>query len=656
MLIDEALKVYISAYKKGIRNYSSMISKGQNGYLPFLEGIIKNKDIVSEVNIGNIEVPLNKIKGTYTHGRSLSFASNFMPIMKEQTEFASKWLNVVMAHSNEGLRDSIKVYEYLNWFFVVEGNKRVSVLKYFDVYSFRADVIRLIPKYDEDDKTIRIYYEFLDFFNKTKINSIWFTNENSFNTILQYMEFYEPENNIHANQHIAFEKDIYVPFKKHYHDNGGQIIDVTTGDALLEYIKLYGVPKNDEFLESERLDKRISNLVKELSILHNDSELEINTKVGGGKSLVSSITSFIKLRRTLEVAFAYPKTIETSNWSYNHELGRRYVSEKLNSDINTSFIDNVPENKNSYKQLKDLAKEGYDVIFATSPAFITGTLKAAMEYPDTLFLNCSQSYSFKHVATYFGRIHEARFLAGIIAGSQTCSDILGYVATFAVPEVISGINAFALGAKLVNPRARIKVEWINEWDAHTKSQQASSLLISKGADILAHHNNIGRITTSKEYGLYTMVCPGDESSTCKTHEYLASPLWNWGNFYERILNIVSSSSYKTASSLSNTKKHVNFWWGMDAGVVDLVYSKRLVPQRTQILVEYIRQGLISGIFEPFEGPIKDNTGKIRIEADTTATNQEILSMNWFVENVETNIPSSGYKHPDTNLITGNLEI
>ena len=157
------LSAYINARKSGLKEYSNYISQGRNGYLPFLDGVLKNVDILSEVDMGIVDIPLKKIRGTYTYLRSISFARNFMPLMDEDTEFAMKWQNVYNIQTLEGLNDPIKVYEYLNWFYVVEGNKRVSVLKYLDNYSYHGYVTRLIPKYDENSKDIRLYYEFMDF-------------------------------------------------------------------------------------------------------------------------------------------------------------------------------------------------------------------------------------------------------------------------------------------------------------------------------------------------------------------------------------------------------------------------------------------------------------------------------------------------------------
>lgn len=233
---------YRAARKLALKEYSNYISQGRSGYLPFLDGILKNIEIISEVDLGIVDIPLKKIKGTYTYMRSTCFARNFMPLMDEISEFATKWENVYNAQMSEGLRDPIKVYEFLNWFYVIEGNKRVSVLKYLDVFSYHANVIRMIPKYDDQNKDIRIYYAFLKFYKNTGINSIWFSNEKSFDELWKLIRSYEPPDGPArgAERFKFFQSAVYGVFRKVYHELGGQDLPITTGDAFLDYLKLNG--------------------------------------------------------------------------------------------------------------------------------------------------------------------------------------------------------------------------------------------------------------------------------------------------------------------------------------------------------------------------------------------------------------------------------
>ncbi len=237
------LTAYINARKSALKEYSSYISQGRNGYLPFLDGILKNIDIVSEVDLGIVDIPLKKVRGTYTYLRSVSFARNFMPLMDLDTEFAIKWQHVYDIQTREGLNDPVKVFEYLNWFYVIEGNKRVSVLKYLNNYSYQGYVTRLVPKYDETNKDIRLYYEFMDFYKKTGINEIWFSKEGSFNELWEIIKDYRPVSSLvnYEDRFTYFQSAVYKVFRKIFYDLGGDRLPITTGDAFLDLLKIHGI-------------------------------------------------------------------------------------------------------------------------------------------------------------------------------------------------------------------------------------------------------------------------------------------------------------------------------------------------------------------------------------------------------------------------------
>lgn len=647
MDIGTAQKYYEDARKLGLKVYTKNISSGHTGYLPFLEGVLKNIEIVSEVDLGIVDIPLKKIVGTYTYARSLSFAHNFMPLLGANTEFGQKWLNLCNSHLNEGIRDPIKVYEYMNWFYAVEGNKRVSVLKYFDAYSIPGKVTRLIPKRDENDKDIAIYYEFLEFYRKTGINTIWFTRRNSFGRLLNCINSLELDDSQNLNRYKYFTNSIYLPFRKTYHESGGQKLAITTGDAFLEYTKIYGLPIE---ISESLLKSRLGPFLPELEQLSHEESVDIQTmpviKVEG---IISTLTTLVRPKKEVKIAFAYAKDIQKSSWSYSQEMGRNHVDNVLKDYVTTSYIDNVPEDIRAYEHFKKLAEEGNEVIFATSPSFINATLKAALEFPDVKFLNCSETHSYKHVNTYFGRIYEPRFLAGVAAGAATKSNILGYVGTQPIPGVINGINSFALGAKMVNPNVRVKVEWANQWDSQEKSEVASRILIDGGADVISHHDTLSNREFSKEYGVYSVLCSID-SKNCEKNDYIAAPVWNWGIFYEKILRSIINNSKKMTGH-----KLVNFWWGMDSGIVDFFYSKRSVPRETQKLLDFLKNMIINGAFNPFAGPIYNQNGTLKIKPGQVATRQQIITMNWFVDVIDSELPKCLKKVQTEDMLQGLLE-
>lgn len=621
---------YINARKMALKEYSKNASLGQSGYLPSLEGILKNTEIISEINIGIKEVPLKKIIGTYTYLRSRSFAKNFMPILNPNTEFQKKWVALCTAHLDEGIRDPIKVYEYLNWYYVVEGNKRVSILKYFDVYSIYADVTRLIPKYDETNHEIKLYYEFLNFNKITGIQSIYFSKLGSFDKLLRILENFNPsEIKFEENKYRYFEKYIYMNFRRLYLNLGGGKLPITTADAFLEYCNIYGLPIE---VTDEELTHRIRSIIQILkSVSSIDEEIKTTPDINE-QNIISTLTSLVNIKKTLKVAFIYAKDPESSGWTYAHELGRKYVQEVLKDHITTEYFANIPLDDTSYDAIRKVAEKDFDVIFTTSPIFLNSTVKCAIEFQNIKFFNCSEFKPYSNVGNYFGRTYEPRFLSGLIAGALTKTNKIGYVATSPAPEVVSSINAFTQGVRLINPFAKILVSWTNEWYSKVKNEDADDKLIELGADIIANITIDEDHPITKEYGVYSMLTSINDK---KPDKYLAAPIWRWGIFYEKILNSILNGSIKTISDLfNNTNRLVNFWWGIDSGVLDIYYSKDNIPLETQKLVEHMKRMVISNIYHPFTGPIYDNDGNLRIEPDEIATLDQILNMDWFVEGVE----------------------
>ncbi len=623
---------YQDARRQGQKEYSRRVSMGMEGYLPSLDEMLKNIEISSEKYLGVVDIPLKKIVGTYTTGRSNSFAGNFMPLLDYHTEFGQKWGALCEAHLTEGIREPVKVYEYLNWFYAMEGNKRVSVLKFFKAYSISGHVYRLIPKKDEKDLNIMIYYEFMEFYNKTGINAIWFTKRRSFEQLLPYIDEMQLDTSLFPNRYKYFCNSVYLPFRKIYLELGGQKLSITTGDAFLEYIKVYGVP---EEMDDSGSRSRLSLFMTELEQLADGETVDIQTMPQDEASSVNppTLSIFGRQKKVLKVAFVYDIEISKSSWSFSHEMGRNHVDNMLKDYITTSFIEGI-RIEDAYENLSRLSREGNDVVFVTSPMFINATLKAALEFPSTKFLNCSETHSFKHVNTYFGRIYEPRFLAGMVAGISTKSNLLGYVGSTPHPGIISSINSFALGARMINPEATVKVVWESNWDNMETTTTVSSELIEMGADIISHHDTLSNREFSKEYGVYSVICNIDDRK-CAPDDYIAAPVWNWGVFYEKMLvNMLNNQRRFFGSS----QKVVNFWWGMDSGIVDFFYSKRLLPRDSVKLIDSFRNMITSGTFHPFTGPIYNQNGVLKIKPGQTATRHQIISMNWFVDIVKSELP------------------
>ncbi|NLK67726.1 MAG: BMP family ABC transporter substrate-binding protein [Clostridiaceae bacterium] len=646
-------EIYKSARRRALREYSSYISQGRNGYLPFLDGVLKNIEIATEVDLGIIELPVKKVKGTYTHMRSTSFSRNYLPLIDEESEFASKWIAVYEAQINEGLRDPIKAYEYLNWFYVVEGNKRISVLKYLDVDSYNAHVTRMIPKYDEENKDIRLYYAFLKFYKKTGLNEIWFSDERSFEAMWKLIRNYEPPDiMLKGNDRFKFFRSaVYRVFRKVYHELGGQRLPITTGDAFLDYLRVNGVP---EQLFEDDLKPSLQRFILELDYYKPKSNILIETKpvLKDERSLFNRLTTIMRHDDKIKVGFALAKDIKTSSWSYAHELGRMHLETALKDNVETVKIEQVPESIDAYERLSSLVEQGCEVIFSTSPEMINATLKLALNHPDIVFLNCSNMYSFKHVRTYFGRIHEPRFLSGVIAGALTKSGRVGYIATCPTAEVISGANAFGIGVKMVNPNAEVSIDWTCDWDNEESTHSAGIRLARKGADILSHHNTLANRKFSKEYGVYT-IDYDEKTDTYTPGSYLCVPVWNWGIFYEKIVRGIMEGGIRSAEGTSKGKIW-NYWWGMDSGILDFFYSKKLIPLETQKLIDLLKDTIIEGKFNVFLGPLYDQKKTLRIPNNKFATREEIFSMDYLLDFIEGVIPDNHNHGQFSDLSTGKM--
>lgn len=623
----ELLSIYEQALKLGKTEWNQKVLRGQSGYLRTLDSMLKKGDVVTEYPLGLIDIPIYKIVGTYTHGRSVSFADNFMPIMDVSTEFATKWMHLYEYHIESGIADPIKVYEYLNRFFVIEGNKRVSVLKFVKGTTISGNVIRLIPKRNPEDKTNTIYYEFMNFYRETKINSIWFSEVGSFTELAEYIKQYQVSDSDDDIPKL-FLSNCYRPFRQIYHELGGGKLDITTGDAFLTFIKVYGLPHE---ISSDVHRNQIKKVIDELKVIDPDSNhVETEAIQTAKKRVFYSLSGLMGTKRNIKIAFVYAKSSTTSGWTYGHELGRLHIENIFKDQIQTKKVDNVPEDETAYEIFKSLADEGMDVVFTTSPTFLAPALKAAMECPHTRFFNCAATHSYKSLTLYYGRIHEPRYLLGMIAGAMTQSNILGYVAPYPISEVVSSINAFTLGAQAVNPFVKVKALWTNHWDSPSESKKVAKKLQEMGADIISNEDLPIPGDATKEYGVYHIQNGTGE----KTHYAMA--IWNWGLFYEQVIQNILNGTLRT---IGENDVPVNFWQGLNNGIVDLLYSNRNVKTPMKQLIESMKQAIINNDFNIFQGLIYDQNGILRCQNGDILDYDDIIHMDWLIQGVEGDIPN-----------------
>ncbi len=322
----------------------------------------------------------------------------------------------------------------------------------------------------------------------------------------------------------------------------------------------------------------------------------------------------------MNVGFIYVSPIGDAGWSYAHDLGRQEV-EKMDG-VKTSYVEAVAEGPDSERVMLNMARKGYDVIFATSFGYMDPMLKVAKQFPDTIFMHCSGFKQADNMGNYFGRMYQARYLSGIVAGAMTTSNIIGYAAAFPIPEVIRGINAFTLGAQSVNPDVSVRVVWTKTWYDPATEKEAAKSLLDVGADVIAQHQDSpGPQEAAQEKGVYSIGYNSDMSQFApKSH--LTAPVWNWGPYYKSVIEQVKAGTWKAQAT----------WLSMADGIVDLAPMSDMVPQEVQDKVMARKEAIIGGE-KVFVGPIRDQKGVEKVAAGVAMSDEELLGMTWFVEGV-----------------------
>lgn len=610
---------YMSASKSGKRQYHACMNKGKYPYLPVLENIVSDADIDCEVSLGEDQIPLRLVVGTCNAGRTNAFADNFMPILDWGTEFSAKWASLSDSQMNEGIRDSIKVYEYMNKFYVLEGNKRVSVLKYFNAVTVNAEVIRKVPK-KSDDPDVKIYYEFMEFYKCTQLNDIYFSEVGSFPTLMKLVGI-EKDQKMDEDAKMDFVS-CFLSFRNAYDARGGEKFDYPVGDAFLRFIHIHGY----ETVKAMSIDEMAKNVAKtwaEFELLSENSAVALKMDPVASEPK-KNILSYLLPRpgsgtKRLKVGFIYENTPQDSEWCYAHELGRQYIDDVFGEQIETVSITNVKPETEDEQAIEMMIENKADLIFVTSPSMIIASVKKAIAHPEVKILNCSLNTSHKYIRTYYARMFEAKFLTGVIAGALSVKDKIGYVARYPVFGTLANINAFALGAKFVNPRAKIYLEW-----SSIKGADTQKAFQEAGIDYVSDQDMITPQSSTRKFGLYSMEEDGNR-------QHIAMPVWHWGVFYEKLIQSILSGSWKYEED-AEAAKALNYWWGMSAKVVDLIISSK-VPDETARLVELFRKQICSGEFDLFSGELRDQEGVIRNEKDKVLTPEEIITMDWLLDNV-----------------------
>lgn len=616
-MIQIAQDEYALALKKGQKEYKELSAAGCNPHPLVLDEILPPSFTDSIQDVGLMEIPAERIVGVKSAGRITAFSASFRPLLESKTEFAGKWMNLCKAHLGEaGIYDPILCYEYLGDFYVQEGNKRVSVLRHFGAPRIPGNVRRVLPARSEEPR-IKAYYEFLDFFKVSRLYTVQFRRPGDYARLLKHLGK-KPEDVWTESERRNFNA-YYHYFREAFEVLHSGQEDVLCEEALLLWLDLY--PYQDlGRLTATELRTTLAALWEDVVSTSQDA-VHMETKPQEGKAGI--LERILSTPDHLNVAFVHQMSAEESIWVQSHEEGRQHIEEVFGRKITTRSYFGASNAEKAETAIEKAISDGAQVVFTTAPPLSRATLKAAVAHPKIRFLNCSVSQPYSSIRTYYGRIFEAKFITGAIAGAMAQNNRIGYVAAYPIFGALASINAFALGAQMTNPRAQVELRWTCVAGTPQEDFFADGIRVISNRE--GTQNQIHQDFCN--YGTYLMDDMGELIP-------LGSPIWVWGKFYEFVIRNIMNGGWKADKGES---KAVNYWLGMDSGVIDLDLSRKL-PAGVRQMAKILRYGLLSGELDPFRRKIVAQDGSVKNDGTTTLTPEQLIRMDWLVENVIGDIP------------------
>ena len=615
----DASSEYKNALKAGQREFKALTAKGLDPYPAILDKLLENAAALPVQNIGIVEIPVERIRGVKSEGRITAFSASFMPLLEPNTEFAAKWISLCADHlSDTGIRDPIECFEYLGDFYVQEGNKRLSVLRHFGATRVMASVKRILPQ-QSNEPQIRAYYEFLDFYKLTGLYAIVYRRPGDYAKLLALLG--------KAPDAVWSDEDRHT-FSTYYYYfcNAFQTLDaqkdtdILPEEAFLLWLNVHAFTDLGK-LSADELKKTLSDLWDDVRAGEPVSVKAVPEEPR--KSILGAIISPDIAH--LDVAFVHQRDTEISPWTKAHEQGREYLEHALGDRVTcrSYFRADTPEEAEAL--IEQAIEEGAKVVFTTTPSLLRPTLKVAVRQPKVRFFNCSADVPFSSVRGYYCRAYEGKFITGAIAGAMTRTDEIGYIASYPILGVPASINAFALGAQMTNPEARIILRW------SCLPGDPLQEFLSQGIRVISNRDVPMPEAKYLQYGAFgTFKAESDGSFTP-----LGSPFWLWGSFYERAIRAILTGSI---NNTKNNPEAINYWLGMDSGAIDVALSDAL-PDGVRFLAQELRRDMQYGALDPFLRRIRTQDGSPVNDGTRIFTADEVLHMDWLCENVVGSIPA-----------------
>lgn len=329
----------------------------------------------------------------------------------------------------------------------------------------------------------------------------------------------------------------------------------------------------------------------------------------------------------VKACWIYVGPIGDHGWSYQHDQGRLQVEKELGGKVETVYVENVAEGPDAERTIERLAREDCKIVFTTSFGFMEATVKVAKKFPDVKFEHATGYKRAENLATYNAKFHEGRYIIGQIAARMSKTGTAGYIVSFPIPEVVSGINSFMLGAQSVNPDFKVKIVWVNTWYDPGKEADAAKVLFGQGADIIVQHtDSTAPLQIAEEQGKLGF---GQASDMIKfaPKAQLTAIVDHWGDYYVERVKAVIDGAWKS----------VDVWGGLDSGMVKMSEYTNM-PDDVKRTAQETEGKIKSGELHPFKGPITNQAGELVVKEGETATDEQILGMNWYVKGIDDRLP------------------
>lgn len=330
----------------------------------------------------------------------------------------------------------------------------------------------------------------------------------------------------------------------------------------------------------------------------------------------------------LKVGFIYVGPIGDHGWSYEHNEGRLAIEKAFGDKVQTAYVEKVPEGADAQRVITRLATTGHKLIFTTSFGYMNPTLRVAEKFPDVKFEHATGFKRAANLATYSARFYEGRYVVGKIVGKMTKTNVIGYVASFPIPEVIRGINATFLAARSVNPDVQMKIVWVSTWFDPGKEADAAKTLIDQGADVIMQHTDSpAPVQVAEQRGVWA-VGQASDMTNFGPKAHLTAIMDDWAPYYIA----------RTQAVLDGTWESKDTWDGIKEGMVAFAPYNKAIPAEVVALAEETRKAIVDGSLHPFTGEIKDQAGNVIVKAGERADDGFLAGMNVYVEGIEGSIP------------------